>query len=314
MSKQHLQFLKNEVIDEVTAGRIREYEAKANVTVTLPIPLEQIVEQVLGLDFDWDIIEEHPGEQILGGLDAVNKKILLNEKHVDLFDSKPGLLRSTIGHEAGHYDIDIDRSKLLHPKLPGMDFKAAMRVRQITADRLRLCSVVTRLHDLRPDFLLSWSDEGEQGVKILFVHGWHSVPGGVKPTYLKDAGHDVINPKLDDDDVNLAVRTAQAEYNHHKPDVIVGSSRGGAVAMNIDSRDTPLILLCPAWKNWGTCKILKPNSVILHSRQDDVIPFADSEELVTNSGVSPDTLIEVGEDHRLADPEPLKAMLKGCDG
>ncbi len=129
MTKKHLQFLKNEVIDDVTAQRIREYEGKANVTVALPVPLEQIVEQVLGLDFDWDIIEEHPGEQILGGLDAVNKKILLNEKHVDLFDSKPGLLRSTIGHEAGHYDIDIDRSKLLHPKLPGMDFKAAIAKR-----------------------------------------------------------------------------------------------------------------------------------------------------------------------------------------
>ena len=36
-------------------------------------------------------------------------------------------------------------------------------------------------------------------MKFLFLHGWHSVPGGVKPTFLKDAGHEVINPKLDDD-------------------------------------------------------------------------------------------------------------------
>jgi hypothetical protein len=40
--------------------------------------------------------------------------------------------------------------------------------------------------------------------------------------------------------------------------------------------------------------------VILHSRADDVIPFADSEELVANSGLSPETLIEVGKNHRLA--------------
>ena len=25
-------------------------------------------------------------------------------------------------------------------------------------------------------------------MKILFLHGWHSVPGGVKPTFLKDHG------------------------------------------------------------------------------------------------------------------------------
>ncbi len=150
-------------------------------------------------------------------------------------------------------------------------------------------------------------------MKILFLHGWHSVVGGVKPSYLKSAGHEVLNPALDDDDFDLAVRTAQAEYNQHNPDVIVGSSRGGAVAMNIDSGNIPLVLLCPAWKNWGTAKTLKANSVILHSRQDDVIPFADSEELVVNSGLPPETLIEVGTDHRLADPEPLKAMLEACE-
>ena len=148
--------------------------------------------------------------------------------------------------------------------------------------------------------------------KVLFLHGWHSVPGGVKPTFLADHGHEVINPALDDDDFPAAVRTAQTEYDIHQPSVIVGSSRGGAVAMNIDSRNTPLVLLCPAWKNWGTVSKLKPNSVILHSRQDDVIPFADSEELVTQSSLPPETLIKGGDDHRLADPEPLKAMLEAC--
>ena len=58
-------------------------------------------------------------------------------------------------------------------------------------------------------------------------------------------------------------------------------------------------------------KAVKPGTMILHSRADDVIPFADSEELVGNSGA---TLIEVGNDHRLADPEPLAAMLKACGG
>ena len=148
---------------------------------------------------------------------------------------------------------------------------------------------------------------------LLFLHGWLSIVGGVKPTFLKDHRHTILNPALDDDDFAAAVRTAQAEYDLHQPDVIVGSSRGGAVAMNIDSGDTPLVLLCPAWKNWGTVKTLKPQATILHSRQDDVIPFADSEELVVNSGLPAETLIEVGQDHRLADPEPLRAMMDACD-
>lgn len=83
-------------------------------------------------------------------------------------------------------------------------------------------------------------------------------------------------------DFDAAVRTAQAEYDRHRPAMIVGSSRGGAVAMNIDSGDTPLVLLCPAWR-----------------RREG-----------RYSGLPPSALIEVGTDHRLADPEPLAAMLR----
>ena len=88
-------------------------------------------------------------------------------------------------------------------------------------------------------------------MKILFLHGWQSVPGGVKPTYLKDQGHEVINPKLPDDDFVEAVKIAQTEFDIHRPQVVVGSSRGGAVAMNIDCGDAKLVLLCPAWKKYA---------------------------------------------------------------
>lgn len=146
---------------------------------------------------------------------------------------------------------------------------------------------------------------------ILFLHGWQSVPGGVKPTYLRDHGHEVVNPALPHEDFAEAVRIAQAEFDKHQPQVIVGSSRGGAIAMNMKSGDARLVLLCPAWKKYGTATTAKPSSVILHSRTDDVVPFADSEELAKKTGA---TLIEVGNDHRLADPEPLVAMLRACEG
>src|SRR5262249_45596146 len=145
---------------------------------------------------------------------------------------------------------------------------------------------------------------------VLFLHGWQSVPGGVKPTYLKDHGHEVINPKLPDEAFNEAVRIAQAEFDRHQPQAVVGSSRGGAVAMNLNSGKARLVLLCPAWKRWGTARTVKPDTVILHSRADDVVAFADSEELVRNSGLPAWTLIEVGGDHRLADPESLDTMLE----
>jgi len=149
-------------------------------------------------------------------------------------------------------------------------------------------------------------------MRILFLHGWRSVVGGVKPTYLIEHGHEVINPALDDEDFQAAMATAQQAFDRYQPDVVVGSSRGGAVAMNLQSGDTPLVLLCPAWKNWGTADQLKPQAVILHSAADDVIPLADSEQLIKDSGLPASTLVRIGDDHRLAAPEALQAMLDAC--
>ncbi|MGZ3472467.1 MAG: alpha/beta hydrolase [Isosphaeraceae bacterium] len=117
-------------------------------------------------------------------------------------------------------------------------------------------------------------------MRILFLHGWTSVTGGVKPTFLKDHGHTVFIPKLPEEGVQIA----QEEFDKHKPHVVVGSRRGGAVAMNIKSGDARLVLLCPAWNQWGSARTVKPGTLILHSRADDVIFFGDSEELVAPAG------------------------------
>jgi alpha-beta hydrolase superfamily lysophospholipase len=150
-------------------------------------------------------------------------------------------------------------------------------------------------------------------VKILFLHGWTSVPGGVKPTYLASHGHEVINPALPDEDFPAAVRIAQAEFDGHRPDVVVGSSRGGAVALNMETRGARLVLLCPAWKRWGTATTAPPGTIILHSEADDVVPIADSRQLLARSGLPASALVVVGGDHRLADPEPLAAMLAAVE-
>jgi alpha/beta superfamily hydrolase len=136
------------------------------------------------------------------------------------------------------------------------------------------------------------------------------VVGGVKPTYLKSHGHEVIEPVLNHDDFEAALGTAQAAFDQQQPEVVVGSSRGGAVAMNLTSGSARLVLLCPAWKKWGQAQTVKPGTTIIHSRADDVVPFEDSLELVSKSGLPESAIIEAGQDHRLADPEPLEALLR----
>lgn len=151
-------------------------------------------------------------------------------------------------------------------------------------------------------------------MKILFLHGWRAGPGGAKPRFLAQHGHSVLDPHLSDGDFDEAVRVAQTEFDRHRPDVVVGQSRGGTIAMNINSGDAQLVLLCPGWKKWGTVKSVKPGTLILHSRLDAIVPFADAEELVRNSGLPPFSLIETGNDHWLNDAGSLAIMLGACQG
>ncbi len=116
MSRMPLKFLRNEAIEAKTSSRIRRYESLTKTTVRLPVPVDKVVEQVLGLSISWDEIEERQGEMTFGGLLVRTKSIVLNEKHLKLFEEKPGLERSTIGHEAGHWDLE-NRSEALTASL-----------------------------------------------------------------------------------------------------------------------------------------------------------------------------------------------------
>ncbi len=122
-------------------------------------------------------------------------------------------------------------------------------------------------------------------MKILFLHGWQSTPGGVKPTYLKEQGHEVLNPALPDDDFDAAVRIAQAEFDRHRPDVVVGSSRGGAVAMNIDSGSTPLVLAVPNRFQAGHISTsgVEPESIFIATAPPRLDPTTTSGRCRSNS-------------------------------
>lgn len=100
-----MKFYRNAEIEERAEQRIRELESLLERSAEPPIPLDLIAEHFLGLDILWEEIEELPGELIYGGLRIEEKLIVLNEKRRALFEQKPGLERSTKGHEMGHWDL-----------------------------------------------------------------------------------------------------------------------------------------------------------------------------------------------------------------
>ena len=77
-------------------------------------------------------------------------------------------------------------------------------------------------------------------MNLLFLHGWNSTPGGIKPTYLKDHGHTVFNPKLPDDDFDEAVRIAQAEFDPtvQRDNILAGNPQ--EVELNVRPAISPL--------------------------------------------------------------------------
>lgn len=109
--------IRNQEIEDLAHARLVEFQRVGGCPLSVPIPIDLVAEKVLGLDFLWDIIEELPGETILGGLNPKERLIVLNEKRRDLFSEKPGLERSTKGHEMGHWDLFIDKGALEHPIL-----------------------------------------------------------------------------------------------------------------------------------------------------------------------------------------------------
>ena len=144
-------------------------------------------------------------------------------------------------------------------------------------------------------------------MKILFLHGLESKPGGSKVKFLEKHGYEVLNPFLPKYSWDESLENAQTLIDSENPDIVIGSSRGGAVALSIKTGTASLILIAPAWKRFGgerhgqLC-----GGIILHCREDKIVPYEDSVEL---SGLTGANLIACGADHRMNDQDALDGIL-----
>ena len=108
-------FYRNADIEDIADSRLLEMARAMGKPLTLPVPIDYLAEQVLGLDLLWDEVQELPGELILGAIMPARKLIILNELRRDYMEQHPGLERSTKGHEMGHWDLYVDKATLHHP-------------------------------------------------------------------------------------------------------------------------------------------------------------------------------------------------------
>lgn len=141
-------------------------------------------------------------------------------------------------------------------------------------------------------------------MRVLFVHGQESGPQGTKARLL--AQHfEARTPQMDTQRFEGCVRQIAQVIAEFAPEVVVGSSFGGAVAVALLQRGLwrgPTLLLAPAPAALGVEPRL-PGGVpvwIVHGGRDDVVPPAAS--LILSRSGSPELvrLFEVNDDHRLS--------------
>jgi hypothetical protein len=159
--------------------------------------------------------------------------------------------------------------------------------------------------------------------RVLFLHGLEGSPQGHKPTHLRARGDlDVDAPAVDTsalraflfehggfprglpaDLLEPLVEVVRTSLASQRPDVLVGSSFGGGLAMEIARRglfDGPLVLLAPAGdKLYGIDRLTHPARVaIVHGRRDELVPVDDSVQLAARSDGEV-ALFLVEDEHRL---------------
>lgn len=140
-------------------------------------------------------------------------------------------------------------------------------------------------------------------IRVQFAHGLESSPQGNKARLFAGA-FTAETPAMNTRDFGSCVDVHAAVLERFRPDVLVGSSFGGAVVVELLARGLyrgPTLLLAQAALHYRPDARL-PQGVrvwLVHARQDDIVPFADSEKLARTGTPGLVELLPRDDDHPL---------------
>jgi hypothetical protein len=157
-------------------------------------------------------------------------------------------------------------------------------------------------------------------VKLLYIHGLEGGPQSKKAVWLS-ARFPTVTPLMDTSSFEGCVDQQAELIGAERPELVIGSSFGGAVAVTLLERGLwtgPTILLAQAaWKR-GHRALPEGRKVwLVHGTRDDLIPFQDSERLAATGTPGLVTLVPVDDDHGLlgiCDSGLLETLVKQALG
>jgi predicted esterase len=144
----------------------------------------------------------------------------------------------------------------------------------------------------------------QRPLRVQFVHGLESNPGSAKAVYLA-RNFDSETPAMDTSDFEGAVASQARDLARLSPDVLVGSSFGGAVVLVLLQRGAfrgPTLLLAPAHRHFNVEERV-PDGVaviLVHGHRDDVVSIEGSRALSRTGTPALVELVEIDDEHRLA--------------
>ena len=116
---------------EVAAQNIlARHVARSGSPISLPVPIELIVEDTYGITVLYDELSEPPDSRILGALFPKDQRIVINTTHQDLLERVIGPERFTLAHELGHWVYDAD-----DPNQPSLPLAEVATTEQYCYDR-----------------------------------------------------------------------------------------------------------------------------------------------------------------------------------
>ena len=141
-------------------------------------------------------------------------------------------------------------------------------------------------------------------LRVQFAHGLESSPHGNKAR-LFAAHFDAETPAMNTADFEACIRVHAETAARFQPDVLVGSSFGGAVAVALLHRALwrgPTLLLAQASRHYCPEARLPAGVRVLlvHAREDEIVDAADSRALAQTGTPSLVELLEVDDDHALS--------------
>ena len=100
-------FLPAQRIERAASDLLRAYAHQCGLTITPPIPVEEIVESYLDLDLRLDDLQSCSGDRRRLGEISVRARQVTVDESLDptVYPERDGRYRFTVGHEVGHWEF-----------------------------------------------------------------------------------------------------------------------------------------------------------------------------------------------------------------